>query len=112
MSTSSNRFRNSILTILAGLTCAFALSAVAKGGGGGLWLSGGQDNHNNRNASTETKISPENAADLTVKWAFSTSGDVSATPAVDADNVYVPDWGGKLYSLDRETGAENLSIDI
>ena len=112
MSTSSNRFRNSILTILAGLTCAFALSAVAKGGGGGLWLSGGQDNHNNRNASTETKISPENAADLTVKWAFQTSGDVSATPAVDGTNVYVPDWGGKLYSLDRKTGAENWSIDI
>jgi polyvinyl alcohol dehydrogenase (cytochrome) len=112
MSTSSKRFCNSILTILAGLTCAFALNAVAQEGEGDLWSSGGKDNHNNRNASTETKISPENAADLTVKWAFSTSGDVTATPAVDADNVYVPDWGGKLYSLDRETGAENWSIDI
>jgi len=108
----SKRYRSSILVLLAGLTCAFALTAVAKGGGGGLWLSGGQDNHNNRNASTETKISPKNVGDLAVKWAFMTTGDVSATPAVDGANVYVPDWGGKLYSIDRKTGAENWSIDI
>jgi len=111
MFTAFNRYRSPFLAILAGLACAVALAAP-KSGGGGLWLSGGQDNHNNRNAATETKISAANAGDLTVKWAFTTAGDVSATPAVDGSNVYVPDWGGKLYSIDRVTGAENWSIDI
>ena len=112
MLTSLKKYRIPFLAILAGLTCAAALAAGPNAGGGGLWLSGGQDNHNNRNASTETKISAANAADLAVRWVFETSGDVSATPAVDGTSVYVPDWGGKLYSIDRETGAENWSVDI
>lgn len=112
MSISSRKYRTSFLAILIGLTCAFALTAGAQRGGGGLWLSGGQDNHNNRNASTETKISPENAADLGIKWAFTTTGDVTANPAVDGNNVYFPDWGGKLYSIDRESGLENWSTNI
>ena len=112
MLTAFRGYRSSFLAILAGLTCAVALAAGSKSGGGGLWLSGGQDNHNNRNQATEDQISPANVGDLIVRWAFSTSGDVSATPAVDENNVYVPDWGGKLYSLDRQTGAENWSTDI
>lgn len=43
---------------------------------------------------------------------FTTAGDVSATPAVDGKYVHVPDWGGKLWSIDRETGTPNWSIDI
>ena len=43
--------------------------------------------------------------DLTKKWEFTTGGDVSATPAVDGERVYVPDWAGNLYAVDRATGA-------
>ena len=39
-----------------------------------------------------------------MKWELTTGGDVSATPAVDGDAVYVPDWAGNLYAVDRATG--------
>lgn len=110
MHASFKRYRTVILAILTGMTCAIAMAGP--GSGGGQWLSGGQDNHNNRNAASETKISPANASDLAVKWVFSTAGDVTANAAVDGKNVYVPDFGGKLFSVDRETGAENWSINI
>jgi len=43
---------------------------------------------------------------LTQKWAFTTGGDVSATPAVDEQRVYFPDWAGNLYAVDRKTGRQ------
>jgi len=70
----------------------------------GLWLSAGQNLKNTRNAATESEISVSNVDQLTVKWAFTTAGDVSATPAVDADFVYFPDWGGFIYKVDASTG--------
>src|SRR5919204_4821509 len=73
--------------------------------GGGLWLTAGHDLHNTRFQNTENTISVANVANLAVKWQFTTSNDVSATPAVDDTAVYVPDWGGNLYALDRNTGA-------
>jgi polyvinyl alcohol dehydrogenase (cytochrome) len=72
--------------------------------GDGLWLSGGQNLHNTRSANAEATISPENVADLQVSWVLSTDGDVSATPAVDGQSVYFPDWAGNLYKVDRDTG--------
>jgi polyvinyl alcohol dehydrogenase (cytochrome) len=42
--------------------------------------------------------------DLAVDWVRSTDGDVSATPSVDEEHVYVPDWAGNLYAVDRHTG--------
>jgi polyvinyl alcohol dehydrogenase (cytochrome) len=42
---------------------------------------------------------------LVTKWAFTTGGDVSATPAVYDGHVYVPDWAGNLYSLNAKSGA-------
>lgn len=68
------------------------------------WLSAGHDLNNTRNASTESKISVSNASQLTVKWAFNTAGDVTATPAVDGDAVYFPDWGGFIYKVKAQTG--------
>ena len=35
-----------------------------------------------------------------------------ATPAVDADTVYVPDWAGNLYAVDRATGAVKWTASI
>ena len=68
------------------------------------WLSAGQNLNNTRNAATESKISVSNANQLTVNWAFTTAGDVSATPAVEGNAVYFPDWGGFIYKVDAITG--------
>jgi polyvinyl alcohol dehydrogenase (cytochrome) len=76
------------------------------------WPSAGHDLQNTRNQDTETKIKPTNVANLGVKWAFTTGGDVSATPAVDGPNVYFPDWAGNLYALDQKTGTQIWSHKI
>jgi polyvinyl alcohol dehydrogenase (cytochrome) len=52
-----------------------------------------------------TQINPSTAPKLALKWSFATSGDISATPTVEAGGLYVPDWGGTLYKLDPSTGA-------
>jgi polyvinyl alcohol dehydrogenase (cytochrome) len=52
----------------------------------------------------EKKLNPGNVSGLTMKWAFSTGGNVSATPTVENDVVYCPDWGGNLFKLDGRTG--------
>jgi polyvinyl alcohol dehydrogenase (cytochrome) len=57
-------------------------------------------------------LSPSNIGTLAPKWVFTTSGDVSATPAVDADTVYFPDWAGYLYAVDRLTGAQKWQVKI
>src|SRR5215216_5648690 len=69
-----------------------------------LWLIAGQNLNNTRSADKENKITPQNAGSLEVKWAFTTGGDVSATPTVDEDAVYFPDWAGNLYKVNAETG--------
>lgn len=71
----------------------------------GQWPSAGQNLNNTRNAATESKISVSNVNQLSVKWAFTTAGDVTATPAVDGDAVYFPDWGGFIYKVNAKTGA-------
>lgn len=82
----------------------FGGQAVAIGGGNG-WNSAGGDRQNTRYQASETKISPSTVENLTPKWVLTTGGDVSATPAVDGQRVYVPDWAGNLYAVNRATGA-------
>jgi polyvinyl alcohol dehydrogenase (cytochrome) len=41
---------------------------------------------------------------LSTKWVFTTGGDVSATPTVDGDAVYFPDWGGNLFAVEKQSG--------
>jgi len=68
------------------------------------WPSAGHDLKNTRYQDKEHKIKVKNVANLAFEWQFTTGGDVSATPAVDDDTVYFPDWKGNLYALDRDTG--------
>ena len=68
------------------------------------WLTAGHDAHNTRFQNEERTIGPHNAAALSVRWQFATGGDVSATPAVDDQTVYFPDWAGNLFAIDRHTG--------
>src|SRR6478735_8537330 len=86
-------------SLLIGGAAAFA----APGGNG--WNSAGGDRQNTRYAASESKISPATVGRLTKKWELTTGGDVSATPAVDDQRVYAPDWAGNLYAVNRTTGA-------
>jgi len=52
----------------------------------------------------EHTLTTKNVSQLTPKWTFTTGGDVSATPTVDSESVYVPDWAGNLFKIDRQTG--------
>ena len=69
-----------------------------------LWLSGGQNLSNTRNADAEKKIGPQNAGTLHVKWVFETSGDVSATPTVDE--------GGRVRNKNHDSQSNKNRISI
>lgn len=94
--------RSSVL--LAGVAGLLLSSGVALAGEGSQWTSAGGDRQNTRSQPSEHRISVDSVGGLTEKWVFETAGDVSATPAVDGDTVYVPDWGGQLYAVDKRTG--------
>lgn len=84
--------------------CAFATLLLALPVQAAEWLDSGNGLDNTRNQAAETQISPETVGGLAVKWKTRFTGDVTTTPAVDGDSVYVTDTGGKLTRLDRETG--------
>jgi polyvinyl alcohol dehydrogenase (cytochrome) len=89
--------------------CAFAFIAasapVRADSDDAGWPSAGHDLDNSRFQNTEKSISVGNVSTLAVKWTFTTHGDVSATPSVDRNHVYFPDWAGWLYAVNRKTGA-------
>jgi PQQ-like domain len=95
--------------VLAAL--ALASQAIAGEGNNG-WTSIGRDPENTRYQPFEAQLSPTNVARLAPKWIATTAGDVSATPAVAKGAVYFPDWGGKLWKLDADTGAVIWSRSI
>src|SRR5467141_5468822 len=70
----------------------------------GQWRIAGQNLSNSWSQPTERSISPANVKGLSPKWVFTTGGDVSATPTVDGDAVYFPDWGGSLYAVEKDSG--------
>lgn len=76
------------------------------------WKVGGGSIHNTRSADSEYRIKPSNVANLKKKWEFVTHGDVSATPTVAGNKIYAVDWGGYLYSIDRDSGTANWSHKI
>jgi len=94
------------------LTAALLLTATVIAAEAALWPVAGHDRNNTRFAKNESEIGVDNAADLAVEWVLQTGGDVSATPAVDTDAVYFPDWAGNLYKVDRASGAVIWSQQI
>ena len=98
--------------------CAVALPALMAFGTAqshdddNLWTSAGQNIRNTRHQSGDSHINPGTEKRLAVKWAFTTEGDVSATPAVDDTHVYAPDWAGNLYAVNRNTGAKLWQVKI
>jgi polyvinyl alcohol dehydrogenase (cytochrome) len=94
----------------------FALTLLVPGAGfaagGSEWASAGGNRQNTRFQEAEHTLSVANVGGLQKKWELTTAGDVSATPAVDADTVYAPDWAGNLYAVDRQTGAVKWTASI
>lgn len=91
-----------------------------------VWPNWGGGLDNRHHAVNETKITPQNVKNLTLKWQFDTSGSVSTNPTIDEDNIYFPDWGpgsggqlsipaypgGKLYAVNKLTGEQVWSKSI
>ncbi len=86
------------------LAAALLLPGAGAAAGGSEWPSAGGNRQNTRFQETEHTLSVANVGGLQREVAGTTAGDVSATPAVDANTVYVPDWAGNLYAVDRQTG--------
>jgi len=93
-------------TLTGVLFLALAVSAQNRSprSGTGQWRLAGQDLNNNHDQPAEQLISTANVKELSPKWSFTTGGDVSATPTVDGNAVYFPDWGGNLFALERKSG--------
>src|SRR2546423_4791260 len=70
----------------------------------GQWQIAGQNLNNTWSQPAENSISPANVKNLSPKWTFTTGGDVSATPTVDGEAVYFPDWGGNLFAVEKNSG--------
>lgn len=92
------------MPLYAALLAAAALSPVVAEAGSSWTAWGGTGSANTRNADGETRISPATAPQLVVKWRFRTGNDISATPTIEGNDLYVTDWGGYVYKLDRLTG--------
>ncbi len=96
---------------------ALAAATLTGGGawagpGGANWVSAGGDIRNTRSQPSESKLTVDNVDGLKKKWEFTTGGDVSATPAVDGSTVYVPDWAGNLYAVNKNTGRQIWKVRI
>src|SRR5262249_808032 len=103
---------------LAVLVCCSSLAVSAQTtyfgdlpfGDQGLWNSDewkvyGGNLHNTHSSLFERKINTRNVSRLSVKWSFTTGGDVSATPTIEGCALYVPDFGGNLFKLDTRDGS-------
>src|SRR5258707_5325912 len=71
----------------------------------GQWRIAGQNLNNTWSQPAEHSISPTSVQTLKTKWVFTTGGDFSATPTVDGDAVYFPDWGGNLFAVEKNSGS-------
>ena len=88
------------------------ISSIALASQGDTWTSAGGNRQNTRYQASEHTLSTANVSSLTPKWVVETGGDVSATPAVDADSVYFPDWAGNLYAVDKFNGQVKWVVNI
>ena len=122
--------RRPVVRVLVALMMTLALTLVARQyisadaeHGHPEWLMNGHDIANSRSQTSEHRIASRNVNQLSPRWTFTTTGDVSATPAVSRESekpgngrghsdlfLYFPDWGkapqgGTLWKVNAETGA-------
>jgi polyvinyl alcohol dehydrogenase (cytochrome) len=107
------RFRRVVLALASLATLTAASQAFGLGPQlGPDWGMIGHVPANTRDQPFERDIGPSSVSRLASKWVATTAGDVSATPAVVQGAVYFPDFGGKLWKLDADTGAVIWSHSI
>jgi polyvinyl alcohol dehydrogenase (cytochrome) len=99
-----------VVLLVCPLVCPLMIAAEAAGDStpapADSWLFAGQNLYNTRSAPAEHILGPRNVGSLTPRWVFTTHGDVSATPSVQGDALYVPDWGGYLFKINAHTGQQ------
>lgn len=61
--------------------------------------------YNRRYANKETKISPETASKLRLKWEFYAGKDITATPAIFNGTLYFPSWNGYINAIKASDGS-------
>ena len=96
--------RNTVLPASAGFLLLMGVVAAKDDGGRAAWPVMGNDLSNSRSQPLETRIGPGNVGTLVSKWAFTTGGDVSATPTFADKTIYFPDWAGNLYAVRADSG--------
>jgi polyvinyl alcohol dehydrogenase (cytochrome) len=99
------RALGTILAVTASAILGLAQGAPVAAHPGGTWSLGGHDRANTRWNPAERILTTDTVAKLSPRWTQTTTGDVSATPAVVRGAVYFPDWGGGFTKLDARTGA-------
>ena len=83
------------------LMAAIGVCACAQGA---EWRVSGHDLANSRSQPAEARIGRANVHSLAPKWVFTTGGNVSATPTVSGDAIFLPDSAGNLYAINKDTG--------
>ena len=68
------------------------------------WPMYNHDPSGSRHASEEHQLGPSNAGNLSVRWAYPTSGAVTATPAVTRGRVFAGDLSGAFYAIQQRNG--------
>ena len=88
------------------LLSASALGAQSRSpeGQSSQWRIAGQNLSNTWNQPAEHSINRANVSGLRPRWIFTTGSDVSATPTVDGEAVYFPDWDGNLFAVEKNSG--------
>lgn len=104
-----SRLVRSVLLGIGALSVSIASNAHESGE---IWTSAGYDAQNTRYNKAEKTLGVHNVGRLVPKWRLPTEGDVSATPAVDATTVYIPDFAGNLFAVDRESGEVRWKANI
>jgi polyvinyl alcohol dehydrogenase (cytochrome) len=97
-------FRRAAFISVLLLVSAISAQSQSPQARSGQWRIAGQNLSNTWSQPAEHSIGPANVKGLKPKWVFTTGGDVSATPTVDGDAVYFPDWGGNLFAVDKNSG--------
>jgi polyvinyl alcohol dehydrogenase (cytochrome) len=95
-----------VVAVLVITAAAQTPQAIQPAAQAASWPLVGGDLAGTRHQAIETLINTSNVKNLKVKWTFVTGGDVSATPTVSGNVVYVPDWAGNLFAIDKNTGAK------
>ena len=92
------------ILLLVSLTAGLSAQGQSPESQSGQWRIAGQNLGNTWSQPAEHLIGPNNVKGLSPKWIFTTGGDVSATPTVDGDAVYFPDWAGNLFAVKKDSG--------